>query len=379
MKGKKLLITIVCLALASVFVVGSCARPAPAPTPKPTASPTPTPAPKPTTAPAPAPTPTPTPKPTPTPTPTPKPTVPAIPEYRFTATTAATGSSGHVTGSIIAALVGEKSNGRIRIAIVPTSGAVDAPTRLRNKEADLTGVGSFATLWELANSEGAFKGQPPLKLAPLFPMSRSVFQTVMRADAPIEKWADLAGKKIAGGTPGSVGAIQTERWLELAGVKDKVEVSFLATNASIDALRDNKIVLYQFLTAAPNSSITEFQTRNPIKFLDFTQDMVDEMAKKYYGGAQIFALSTIGKSVYPNLVRDGKVATYLQPWSAPQDFPEDAAYWITRLVWENLDELYAKHAALKEISLETLKEMPMAAFPLHPGAMRYFKEKGLLK
>jgi TRAP transporter TAXI family solute receptor len=304
------------------------------------------------------------------------PATPPIPEYRFTVGTAATGSTGHATGSIIASFVTRKTNGRIRIAAVPTTGSVDALQRLRKGEIQIAGSGTYPTLYEAMKNLGHFKNMPSLQAYPLFPMSRSIFQTVMRAETDIEKWGDLSGKRIAGGSPGSIGAIMTGRWLEIAGIQDKVEVVDLAFNAAVDALRDNKIVMSQMLTAAPNSNIMEFQTRNPIKFLDFDQTMLNEMAKRYYGGAQFFALTSLTKKVYPNLTREAKLASYLQPWSVRRDFPEDAAYWIVKVIWDNLPELYKLHRALTAINDETLKQMP-DALPIHPGALKYYKEKGL--
>ncbi len=67
------------------------------------------------------------------------------------------------------------------------------------------------------------------------------------------------------------------------------------------------------------------------------------------------------------------------PWAVRQDFPEDAAYWITKTVWENRSELVATHPALAEINPDTLKAMPVDVAPFHPGALKYYKEASLVK
>ena len=323
---------------------------------------------------APAPAPAPAPKPAPAPAPASSP----IPEYRLVASTAASGSSGHLTGSIMASMVTSKSGGRIKVSAIPTSGSYDAFNRVRTGEVDFTGVGTYPTLYQAFNSIGPFEGLPNLEVYPLIPMSRTVFQTIMLEDIPIETWNDLVGKKCAAGTPGSVGSRVFKWFLEVTNLTDKVDVVDLSFGAAADAIRDNKVDMGHFLTAAPNSIITELQTRHPIKMLDYTQDMLDKIQAKYYGNQSLFRLHKVTNKTYPNLVRDATLGSYLQPWSAPPNLPEDAAYWITKILWENREELAAAHPALTEINPETLAQMPRGFADFHPGALKYYKEQGLL-
>ena len=123
----------------------------------------------------------------------------------------------------------------------------------------------------------------------------------------------------------------------------------------------------------------ELQTRHKIKMLDYTQDMLDGIVKKAYGSQPIFSLAPLTKKTYSNLARDAVLGGYMMPWSTSLDMPEDAAYWVTKILWENLDELKEAHSAFRLTDFEILRATPTGFAPFHPGALKYYKEQGLLK
>jgi TRAP transporter TAXI family solute receptor len=301
------------------------------------------------------------------------------PEAKLVMASSETGSSGHVKVSLMANMISKATNNRIRISVIPTAGTPDAVTRLQNSEVDVMGLGTIASLYDSIKGVGKRAGMAPFQMYAIFPIGLSPFQAIMRGDAPIETWDDLEGKKVAGGTPGSAGAVNTLQWLEVAGLTNKCTVVNLSFAAAVNALKDRKIDLSFMYTGAPNPLVMEFQTREPIKMLDFPQSMVDKMSAKYFNNEAVWAILPIGKDVYPNLVRPGKEATAIQVASVRKEMSDRIAYWLAKTYWEGLPDLKKQNTQFREHNADVIRAVPQKLVPWHPGALKYYKEQGILQ
>ncbi|MFC1929676.1 TAXI family TRAP transporter solute-binding subunit, partial [Chloroflexota bacterium] len=295
---------------------------------------------------------------------------------RLVSATTATGSTSHLITSIIANFVKEKTDSQIIISVIPTSGSADGLDRLAHREVNFMTGPTGASLYWASTLTGPYEGKwdSPVYLYAMFPYAMSVFHTVLKADSPIETWEDLEGKKLSLGSPNSIGAQSFGALLDIKGITEAERLT-LALSAGLDALKDNKIDISFYQTGAPNPSVEEFATRHPMKFLDFDQALVDEFNKSQFGGTDANSLTTLSKETYVNMTRDAQAMVSLQCFNTGEGVPEEAAYWITKVCWENREELMAIHPALTGM----LTEEKVLVIPneIHAGAMKYYKEIGI--
>lgn len=301
-----------------------------------------------------------------------------IPQYKLVVATAGVGGTGNLLASILVNMISKKSNGQIMIAVLPTPGSEDATNRLVTKEVDIEAAGSIATIYEVVKGVGAFKGKQPQKVMMLFPFQTTYTQTPVLADGNVDKWGDLVGKTVASPPQGSATATQTTSWLELAGIADKVKVVYTSWSGAVDLIKDRKAVMAYTKTGVPDAPITELAAMQPIKMVDFPQSLIDAYNKKFHEGSTVWAPLVIKKEAYPGMTRDAHLTGNMAGIFVRPDFPEEAAYWITKLVFENMPELAKVRAELAlDITIENTKKFPLDISPIHPGAMRYFKEAKL--
>jgi TRAP transporter TAXI family solute receptor len=225
------------------------------------------------------------------------------------------------------------------------------------------------------NGEGPFSG--PKKMSNL----RSFYNTysfplhiMVQARSDIKAIKDLKGKKIGTGVPGAGERDLTLRVLEAYGLTEKdVRLSPLSVGERCSALGDGKVDCSFVLTGITSAAIQELTTTKSIRYLSIGADQMNAINKKYpfYTKGSIPANTLKGQSEAVSTVIMWGVLT------TTAELDQDLAYNITKLTFENKQELVELNPLSKEISLETATVgLPV---PLHPGAEKYYREKGLLK
>jgi uncharacterized protein len=228
---------------------------------------------------------------------------------------------------------------------------------------------------EALNGEDKFKGNkvPVRTLVVLYPNRMHVVTTEGRG---ISKLADLKGKHISTGSPGSATEVMAFRILEAAGIdKDKdVKRERLGAAESVNALKDNKIDAFFWVGGLPTAAVTDLANTpgTKIKMIDHTE-VVPKMNQKY---GQLYVEDTIPKSTYKGMDTDNKQATVMNLLVANANMDEKTAYNVVKTVFEKKPELVAVHKEAENIKLENQKTSA-TPIPFHPGAAKYFAEKGL--
>jgi len=125
----------------------------------------------------------------------------------------------------------------------------------------------------------------------------------------------------------------------------------------------------------PTAAVTDLASTPGVKIrmIDHA-DTVAKMNKKY---GNLYVQDTIGKDVYKGMEADNKQATVMNLLVAHQNMDEKTAYNIVKAVFEHRDELIRVHKEAENIKLEIQKTAATGGIPWHPGALRYFKEKGV--
>ncbi len=223
-----------------------------------------------------------------------------------------------------------------------------------------------------------FKGEEPWKdvrfVCNLFP---TALQAVSWKDSGIKTFADLKGKAIAPGSPGSGDLIQYEEILSFYGLTTKdVDWRPLSHTERVAAMKDRHLDVAGYATAWPASGIIELASSRPINLLGFKDPVKDkiEFSKKF----PWYGFGTIPAGTYNGMDEDVEVFTTGSTICAISSVPDKVVYDFLDGMFKGIEEVRAVHDQAKKISLETATNM-MGNIPLHPGAVKYYKEKGIIK
>jgi TRAP transporter TAXI family solute receptor len=192
----------------------------------------------------------------------------------------------------------------------------------------------------------------------------------------VNKMSDLKGKRVSTGSPGSATEVMAFRLIEAAGLdKDKdLKRERLVVAESVNAIKDGKIDAFFWVGGLPTAAVTDLANTpgTKIKMIDHA-DIVPAMNKKY---GNLYVEDVIGKSVYKGMEADNKQATVMNILVAHENMDEKTAYNIVKTVFEKKDDLVAVHKEATNFKLDNQKASA-SPVPFHPGAIRYFAEKGI--
>ena len=220
-----------------------------------------------------------------------------------------------------------------------------------------------------------FKGRKvPLKtLMVLYPNRMHV---VSIEGTGVTKMAELKGKRVSTGSPGSATEVMAFRVIEAAGLdKDKdMERERLGVAESVNAIKDGKIDAFFWVGGLPTAAVTDLANTpgTTIRMIDHA-DVVPKMNAKY---GDLYVQDTIGKSVYKGMAADNQQATVWNILVAHETMDDKTAYDIVKTIFDKQSDLIAVHKEAASFKLENQKTSATPV-PYHPGAIKYFAEKGV--
>jgi uncharacterized protein len=220
-----------------------------------------------------------------------------------------------------------------------------------------------------------FKGHKiPLRtLMVLYPNRMHIVSVEGRG---VNKLSDLKGKHVSTGSPGSATEVMAFRILEAAGIdKDKdVKRERLGVAESVNAMKDNKIDAFFWVGGLPTAAVTDLANTpgTKIKMIDHA-DLVPAMNKKY---GNLYVQDVIPKTTYKGMDTDNHQATVQNILVAADSMDEKTAYNIVKAVFDHKPDIVAVHKEAENIKLENQKK-DATPIPWHPGAVKYFAEKGI--
>jgi TRAP transporter TAXI family solute receptor len=223
--------------------------------------------------------------------------------------------------------------------------------------------------------EDKFKGKkvPVRTLMILYPNRMHV---VSVEGTGVNTMADLKGKRVSTGSPGSATEVMAFRVIEAAGLdRDKdMRRERLGVAESVNALKDRKIDAFFWVGGLPTSAVTDLGATPgvKIKMIDHAHT-VAAMNKKY---GNLYVEDVIPKATYPGMTVDNKQATVMNILVANENLSEQAAYNIVKTIFDKRADLIAVHKEAENFKLENQKEAA-SSVPWHPGALKYFKERGV--
>jgi TRAP transporter TAXI family solute receptor len=229
---------------------------------------------------------------------------------------------------------------------------------------------SLKAAWE-GDEEAGFKAKLD-RLRIIGAIYPNYIQIVATADSGIKTLADLKGKSLSVGAPKSGTELNSRAILAAAGLsyKDIGKVEYLPFAESVDLMKNRQLNATLQSAGLGVASLKDLSTSTDITVVAVPKEVVAKMGPP-------FVPVMIPANTYTGQDKDvptAAVVNYLVTSSAVTD---DLAYQMTKLIFESLPELANSHAAGKEIKLENA--VIAGPVPMHPGAIRYYKEKGLIK
>lgn len=218
----------------------------------------------------------------------------------------------------------------------------------------------------------AFKDKPLNSARGVATLYPEVIQIIVPADSPIQSIKDLKGHKVSVGAPGSGNEANARQILETFGLTYKdIEPFYLSYAESADQFKDNHIDVIMLTTGAPNAGIQDVSAVKKIRVLPFSAEDVAALQAKY----PFFSQFTLKANTYQGQTADVNTVAVQAVLVANQDLPDDVVYNLTKALWENKDALAQANA--KANYMDPNNPAKAITIPLHPGAVKYYQEKGM--
>jgi TRAP transporter TAXI family solute receptor len=253
-----------------------------------------------------------------------------------------------------------------------TAASVDNCLLVGAKKADMALI-MADTGWDAFQAKGKFKEKLPIMtLAVLYINNMHI---VTLEGKGIDKVSDLKGKRVSTGAPGSGTEVKALRVLEAYGLDPDKDMKRdkLGASESAGALKDGKIDAYFWDGGLPTASVTDLGATPGVKMkLIAHADAVPKMTEKY---GPLYFKGVIPAKMYPGQDQEVGIARVSNLLICNKDMKDTVAYDIVKTLFERKPELVAVHKMAEE--LELAPQADGSPLPIHPGAAKYFKEKGL--
>jgi uncharacterized protein len=299
---------------------------------------------------------------------------PAMAEQKFVTigTGGVTGVYYAVGGAICRLMNKNRAETGLRCSVESTGGSVFNVNAIRSGELDF-GLTQSDIQYNAAKGEGQLKGNPDPDLRAVFSVHPEPFTVLARKDAGVTKFEDFKGKRFNVGNPGSGTLASMEELLKQMGWT-KADFS-LAAELKADeqgtALCDNKIDGFFYGVGHPSAAIQDPTIACGAKLIPLTGPAVDALVKEH----PYYARATIPGGMYANNPDPTQTYGVLATVVTSAKVSDATVYALVKAVFENFDEFKKLHPAFAHLDPKEMIKNGLSA-PLHPGAIKYYKEKG---
>lgn len=266
-----------------------------------------------------------------------------------------------ITSSLGVQTTAQVTGGSIENNILIQEGAVDLGITMTN------------LLFEAYHGQGDYKKACPDLNLLLNNLSTGIFHVVTLESTGIKSMADLKGKRVVMGPAGG-GALNVAQavWGEYGFTVDDIKATYISYSDGIAALKDGNVDAVVVQSAPPAAAIQELTaTTKGVKLIPIEPEMILKITEKY----PYLSSLRLSKDVY-GLNEDIEVVYAGTCIAINKNLPEAFVYDITKAIFENIEKIQQSHPSAKGLKLETAAKG--APIPIHPGALKYYKEKGVL-
>ena len=281
-----------------------------------------------------------------------------------------------VGGAVCRLLNKDRKAHGIRCSVESTGGSAFNINTIKAGELDF-GLTQSDVQYNALKGLAQFKeGGAYADLRAVYSVHPEPFTVLARKELNATKFEDLKGKRVNVGNPGSGTRASMEELLTALSWKmsDFSLASELRADEHGPALCDNKIDAFFYGVGHPSANIQDPTTTCSAKLVSITGPAIDKLvaSNPYY------AKATIPGGMYSNNPNETQTYGVLATLVTSAKVPEDVVYLLTKATFDNLEEFKKLHPAFAHLKAEDMAKNGLSA-PLHPGAEKYYKEKGWLK
>ncbi len=301
-------------------------------------------------------------------------TVPALGAQFITIGTGGVTGTYYPTGGAVCRMVNKlKKETGIRCSVESTGGSVYNVNTIKAGELDL-GVSQSDTAYQAYNGQGKFEGAPHKDLRSVIAIYPELLAFVTRKDSNINSLEDMKGKKVNIDVPGSGTRMTTEIVMDAFGIKQDslALVSELKSTEGPNMLKDKKIDGYFGVFGHPTANIKDAANSVEISIVPIEGAPIDALVEKY----PYYAKGSISGTFYNGVTQDVPSIGVKAVLVTSTALSDKAVYTVTKAILDNFEDFKKLHPAYKTITKKSL--LDGLSVPQHPGAIKAFKEEGLL-
>lgn len=282
----------------------------------------------------------------------------------------------YVVGQSICRLVNRgTAEHNLKCTAPSTGGSIANINAIAAGDMDM-GVAQSDWQYHAFNGSSEFEGKQVSDLRAVFSVHGEPFTVVARADSGAESFDDLFGKRVNVGNPGSGQRATMSVVLDALGKSesDFSLASELKPAEQSAALGDNKVDAIIYTVGHPNGSIQEATSTIDAKILPVTGEAIDKLVSEnpYY------AKATIPGGMYAGTDNDVETFGVKATFVTSANVSEDVVYTVVKAVFDNFDRFKGLHPAFANLKEEDMIADGLSA-PLHPGAEKYYRERGWIQ
>ncbi len=263
----------------------------------------------------------------------------------------------------------------VRCSVESTGGSVFNVNAIQSGDLDF-GMSQSDVQFNAVEGMNQWDGKAYKDLRAVFSVHPEPFTVVARPDAGVTKFEDFKGKRFNVGNPGSGTLASMEELLKAMGwtMNDFSLASQLKADEQGSALCDNKIDGFFYAVGHPSAAIQDPTTACGAKLIPLDNAAVDSLVKAH----PYYSYATIPGGLYANNPQDTKTYGVRATLVTSASEPDDVVYNLVKSVFENFDSFKTLHPAFANLDPKEMVQAGLSA-PLHPGAMKYYKEQGWIQ
>lgn len=292
--------------------------------------------------------------------------------YDITLGTAGTTGTYYVVGAAIANAVSGSSN--LTVVAQATNGGVENINLILSGEMEMGFTNADAAYWSCYGGGSGFYASyaNPGDVRGVMRLYQSQGHMVTLAGSSINNYSDLVGKKVCLGPPSSTIPAMSIAILEAYGInyETDIEASYYSIAEGLEKLADGVIDATFFVASAPASGLTSQAATTDLKFVDADPEILAKVCEKY----PYYSITTTKEGAYPSMNSVNTLKIYTEIVCG-KDVPDEAVYEFVKTALETAPSYVDAHVACQEIVAETAAQ---ASAELHPGALKYYQELGLV-
>ena len=278
----------------------------------------------------------------------------------------------YVVGQSVCKLVNRAGN--LKCTAPSTGGSIANINAIKSGDMDM-GVAQSDWQYHAYNGSKDYEGDAFEDLRAVFSVHPEPFTVVARADAGIETFEDLKGKRVNVGNPGSGQLATMEVVLDAMGwtMDDFSLASQLKPAEQAAALCDNKVDAIVYTVGHPAGSIQEATSACDAVIVEVDNEAIRKLVEEN----PFYSMATVPGGMYAGTDDDTTTFGVRATFVTSAEVPEDVVYEVVKAVFDNFDRFKGLHPAFANLTPEEMITEGNSA-PLHPGAEKYYKEQGWL-